>query len=69
MYLGQILMHELDDDGAFANAGGHALYRAVAHIADDKNARDIRFEETGIAIERPGSGPLAIAKQVGAARG
>ena len=57
-------MHELDDDGAFADAGGHAFYRAVAHIADDKNAWDVGFEQARVAVEGPGSGPLAIAEKI-----
>src|SRR5277367_2066985 len=59
-------MHELDDHSAFADAGGYALHRTVAYVAHDENARDIRFEQAGIALERPGSGALAIAKEVGA---
>jgi hypothetical protein len=42
--LRQILVHELYDDGAFSHAGGHTLYRAVAHIANDKNPWHISFE-------------------------
>src|SRR5277367_3026705 len=57
-------MHELDNDGAFANAGGDAFYGAVAHIADDKDAGDIGFEQARITIERPRRGPLAVAHQV-----
>src|SRR5580704_1879024 len=64
LYLGQILMHELNDDGAFADAGSDAFYRAVADIADHKDSRDVGFEQAGIALESPGSGALAIAKQV-----
>src|SRR5580704_13280719 len=59
-------MHELDDDGAFADAGCNALHRTMTDVADDENARDIRFEQAGIALKRPGSGALAIAKEVGA---
>jgi hypothetical protein len=36
-------MHELDHNGAFADAGGDAFYRTVAHVTDHKNAWDIRF--------------------------
>src|SRR5271155_890360 len=64
LYLGQILMHELNDHGAFADAGSDAFYRAVADIADHKDARDIRFQQAGIAVEGPGSGALAIAEEI-----
>src|SRR5208282_2291348 len=57
-------MHELDDDGAFADAGGDAFYRAVANIADDKDAWDIGFQQAGIAVESPRCRPLAVAHQV-----
>ncbi len=40
----QILVHELDDNRAFADAGSDAFDGTVAHIADDKNPGDIRFE-------------------------
>src|SRR5580692_1577137 len=65
LYLCQILVHELDDDGAFADPGSYALYGAVAHVADDKDARNIGFEQPRIAVERPGSGAFAIAQKVG----
>ncbi len=64
MYLGQILMHELDDDGAFADAGSDALHRTVADIPNNKNAGDVGFEQAGIAVERPRGWALAIAKQI-----
>src|SRR5580704_8186806 len=64
LYLGQILMHELDDDGTFTDARGDAFYRTVADIADDENAWDVGFEQAGIAIEGPGRGAFAIAKEV-----
>src|SRR4029077_11800575 len=57
-------MHELDDDGAFADAGCDALYGAVADIADNKDARDVGFQQDRVAVKRPGSGSLAIAKEV-----
>src|SRR5579864_1291122 len=57
-------MHELDDDGTFADARGNTLYRTVADIADHKDARDVRFEQAGIAVESPGSGALAVVEEV-----
>src|SRR5438067_5797998 len=63
---GQILVHELNDDSAFADARGDALDRAVAHVTHDKNSGNARFKQAGIAAERPGRRPLAIVNQVGA---
>src|SRR5208282_6346424 len=57
-------MHELDNHGTFADAGGDALHGTVADIADDKNARDVGFEQAGIAVESPRSGALAIVEEV-----
>src|SRR5579872_266220 len=57
-------MHELDDDGTFADARGDSFYGAVADIADHKDARDVRFEQAGIAVESPGSGALAVVEEV-----
>src|SRR5277367_2284871 len=57
-------MHELDDDGPFAHTGGDAFYGTVADIADHKDARDVGFQQAGVAIERPRSGALAVAHQV-----
>ena len=61
-------MHELNDDGAFADAGCDSLYGAVADIADDKDARDVGFQQAWIAVESPGCGTLAIAKEVRAGK-
>src|SRR5690242_19863557 len=63
---GQILVHELDDDGAFAYSGGDAFGGAMAHVANNKNSGHVGFEKAGIAGERPGGGLLAIVNQVGA---
>src|SRR5262245_22229964 len=57
-------MHELDDNGAFADSGGDAFDGTVAHVADNKNSRDAGFEQTGIAAECPGGRLLAIVNQV-----
>src|ERR1700675_1248079 len=57
-------MHELNDDGAFADAGSDAFYRAVADIADHKDAWDVGFEQAGIGVRGPGTGGLAAAKGV-----
>src|SRR5712671_7164920 len=58
-------MHKLHHDSALANTGCDALHRAVAHVADHKNAGNIRFEQAGIAIERPPFRALAIVEQIG----
>src|SRR5229473_7660153 len=60
----QILVHELHDHGAFADAGSDALDGAVADIAYDKNSRHIRFEQPRIAIQCPGRRPLPRVQQV-----
>src|SRR6266436_1534491 len=57
-------MHELDDYGAFPNTRGDAFYGTVADIANDEDAWDVGFEQTGIAVEGPGSGAFAIAEEV-----
>ena len=59
-------MHELDDDGALAQARGHAFDRAVARVADYKNTGNACFEQTRITAEGPRGGFLAIANEVGA---
>src|SRR2546430_11113335 len=38
LHLGQILVHELYDDCAFAHAGSDPLDRPVAHVANDENS-------------------------------
>src|SRR5437763_232917 len=63
---GQILVHELNDDSAFADARGDALDRAVAHVTHDKNSGNARFKQARIAAERPGRKLLAIVNQVAA---
>src|SRR5246127_2216278 len=57
----QILVHELNDHSAFADSRGYALHRTVAHVAYYENSRHIRFEQPGIAIQRPAFRPLAVA--------
>src|SRR5260370_18215604 len=64
----QILVHELDDDRAFAYAGSDALHGTVAHITDDKDSRHIRFEQTRVTIEGPRRRPLPIAEKVRAGK-
>ena len=42
-------MNELNGNGAFADAGSHALNGAVADIADCEDSGDIGFQQRGIA--------------------
>ncbi len=58
-------MHELDDDSAFADARSDALHRAVTYITNDKYSGHIGFQQAGVAIQRPRSRPLPVAKKVG----
>src|SRR5260370_37667785 len=60
----QVLVHELNDDGAFADAGSDALHRAMPHIAYDKNSRHVGLQQTRIAIVQPGQWPLHVAMNV-----
>src|SRR5947209_1219857 len=62
--LRQILVHELHDHGAFADAGSDALDRPVTNIAYHENSRHIRFEQPRIAIQGPGRRPLPRVQQV-----
>src|SRR5271168_3648294 len=65
LHLRQVLMHELDYHRSLAHAGSHALHRAVPHVAHNKNPRNVRFQQSRVAVERPGSGALAVAKKIG----
>jgi len=51
--LGQILVDELYNNSAFADARGDTLDGTVADVADDKNSGDIGFEQARIAVEGP----------------
>src|SRR5712692_6341372 len=62
--LRQILVHELHDDGAFANTGSHALHGTVAHVTDDKNSGHVGFQQSGVAIERPRRRSFSVAEKV-----
>ena len=52
----QILVDESDRHAALTDRGGYALDRAQPRIPTGENTRDTRFEEVGIAAERPASG-------------
>src|SRR5689334_14899590 len=57
-------MHERDRNRTFTDARRHPLYGAVSNIADHKDAGNVRFQQTRIAIELPTVGPLAIAREL-----
>ena len=59
-------MDHLDDDRAFAHAGGHAFHRGVAHIAGRENTGNAGFEQIGIAIQGPAFGARAAGRKGGA---
>src|SRR5260370_927317 len=57
-------MHELHDHCAFADTGSDALHGTVAHIAHNKNSWHVGFEQTRVAIQRPGGWSLSAAEEV-----
>ena len=57
-------MDKGDGHGAFADGGGTALYRAVAHVASREQSGDIRFQIIRAAIERPVGRGVAAIKQI-----
>src|SRR5215469_12938747 len=57
-------MDELHSNGAFSHPRGHPLHRAMPHIPDGEDSRNIGFEQKGIALERPPFRPLATMYQV-----
>ena len=61
-------MHELYDNGTFADAGSHALHGAVTYVAHDKNPRYIGLEQARIAVQRPGWRPFASVEQIRAGK-
>src|SRR5260370_31462823 len=60
----EILMNELDRNGAFAHARSDALHGSASHIAGRKYAGHARFEQSRIAGERPTGGTLPIRHKV-----
>ena len=62
-------MDELDGHRALADRGGHALDRAVPHVAGDEDAGHARLEQVRVAVERPAGRPVAVrARRRGRAR-
>src|SRR5580765_7073057 len=52
----QILVDESDCHASFTNSGSNAFDRAQPNIPAGKNTGHTRFEEVGIAAERPAPG-------------
>src|SRR5215207_10196623 len=63
--LPQVLVDELDGDGALADGRGAALDRAVAHVACDEDARHARLQQKRVPIRAPTSWALPIMHKVG----
>src|ERR671920_1750004 len=62
--LPQVLVDELDGDGAFADGRGAALDRAVAHVSRDEDARHARLQQERVPIRPPALGALAFVHQI-----
>ena len=50
----QILVHELDGDGAFTHGGGTTLDRSMTDVACDEDAGDAGLQQVRVAIQLPG---------------
>jgi hypothetical protein len=46
-------MDELDCDRALAYPGRDSFHRAIANVAHREDARDVRLEQAGVALQRP----------------
>src|SRR5215213_9011253 len=62
--LPQVLVDELDGDGALADGGGAALDRAVAHVPSDEDAWHARLQQERVPIWSPALGTLPILHQI-----
>src|SRR5580704_7699877 len=62
--LAQILMNELHSHGTLAHTRRDSLHRAVAHVSDGKDSRNIRFQQKGITLKHPPFRSLAVSYQV-----
>ena len=58
-------MNELHCHGAFAHAGRHPLHRTVTDVARGEDARDARFRQERVTVQRPPPRALAVAHQIG----
>src|SRR5687767_5493664 len=62
--LPQVLVDELDGDGALADGRGTALDRAVAHVSCDEDARHARLQQEGVPIWAPALGALSFVHHI-----
>src|SRR5919112_2264109 len=61
----QVLVDELDGDGALADGRGAALDRAVAHVSSDEDTWHTRLQQERVPIWSPALGTLPITHQIG----
>ena len=61
-------MNELNCDGSFSDAGSHALHGTMPDIANGKYARNICFQQKGIAVLRPALRTLTSLHDIGAGK-
>src|ERR687893_1221308 len=62
--LPHVLVDELDGDGAFADGGGAALDRTVAHVTSDEDAWHARLQQERVPIWPPAFGTLPCLHQI-----
>ena len=60
-HLAEVLMDKLNTNRTLAYTRSNSLYRVMAHIAHGKDAGDIRFQQIGVAFERPSLRAASIA--------
>src|SRR5829696_1589771 len=62
--LPQVLVDELDGDGALADGRGTALDRAVAHVSSDEDTWHARLQQERVPIWPPALGTLPFMHQI-----
>src|ERR687897_902786 len=62
--LPQVLVDELDGDGALADGRGAALDRAVAHVSSDEDTWHARLQQERVPIWPPALGTLPFMHQI-----
>ena len=62
--IGQILMNEVQHDGALADTVGYAAHRSITNVTDGEDSGNICLEQKGIALQLPAGGTFAIAGQI-----
>src|SRR5829696_71447 len=62
--LPQVLVDELDGDGALADGRGAALDRAVAHVSSDEDTRHARLQQERVPIWPPALGTLPFMHKI-----